>query len=293
MKKYLIVLLFLLSLSLISCQTKTEYDVVTSTFFQYDIVKNIVKEKMEIDILTKPGIDNHDFMPSGTQMTNVKNSKLFIFTSYEVDHWLNENVSQVVGKDTTVINLNDYNDVELDDLHYWTDPVLFINFINIVKDKIVEIDPTNKEFYENNAKEYYDAINSVHLEMTTYFDSKDDVKIFFAGHNAMRYFENRYQITISSLSNTNKPDADLTSSQITSLIKTIKDNETHYLFTEELKDPKVANTVKNELSKEDYELNLLELHGYHNVTKEQFDSNITYLSLLESNFSNIKIALGN
>lgn len=292
MKKIIVILLFIFSLTLVSCKNDTNFDIVTTTYFQYDIVSNIVKDKLSIDVLTKPGVDNHDFMPSSTQMANIKNSKLFLFTSYEVDSWLNDNASQIAGKETIVINLNDYNDVNINDLHYWTDPKLILNFINVVKDEIVKIDPDNKDFYVENATNYYNAINKVHLSMESYFNSKDNVTIYFAGHNAMKYFEDRYKITITALSNTNKPDADLTINQITSLLEVIKENSVHFLFTEELKEPKVATTIKNELAEDNYELTLLELHGYHNVTKEDFDNNVSYLQLLERNFNNIKMALG-
>src|SRR5690554_88311 len=292
MKKIVVILLFIFSLTLVSCKNDTNFDIVTTTYFQYDIVSNIVKDKLSIDVLTKPGVDNHDFMPSSTQMANIKNSKLFLFTSYEVDSWLNDNASQIAGKETIVINLNDYNDVNINDLHYWTDPKLILDFINVVKDEIVKIDPDNKDFYVENATNYYNAINNVHLSMESYFNSKEDVTIYFAGHNAMEYFEDRYKITIIALSNTNKPDADLTINQITSLLEVIKENSVHFLFTEELKEPKVATTIKNELAEDNYELTLLELHGYHNVTKEDFDNNVSYLQLLERNFNNIKMALG-
>lgn len=292
MKKIIVILLFIFSLTLVSCKNDTNFDIVTTTYFQYDIVSNIVKDKLSIDVLTKPGVDNHDFLPSSTQMANIKNSKLFIFTSYEVDSWLNDNASQIAGKETIVINLNDYNDVNINDLHYWTDPKLILDFINVVKDEIVKIDPDNKDFYVENATNYYNAINNVHLSMESYFNSKEDVTIYFAGHNAMKYFEDRYKITIIALNNTNKPDADLTSNQITSLLEDIKENSVHFLFTEELKEPKVATTIKNELAEDNYELTLLELHGYHNVTKEDFDNNVSYLQLLERNFNNIKMALG-
>lgn len=292
MKKVFVFILLVFSLTLISCNENTKFDIVTTTYFQYDIVKNIVEDKLTVDVLTKPGVDNHDFMPSSTQMANIKNSKLFLFTSYEVDSWLNDNASQIAGKETIVINLNDYNDVNINDLHYWTDPKLILNFINVVKDEIVKIDPDNKDFYVENATNYYNAINNVHLSMESYFNSKDNVTIYFAGHNAMKYFEDRYKITITALSNTNKPDADLTSNQITSLLEVIKENSVHFLFTEELKEPKVATTIKNELAKDNYELMLLELHGYHNVSKKDFDNNVSYLQLLERNFKNIKKALG-
>ena len=292
MKKIIVILLFIFSLTLVSCKNDTNFDIVTTTYFQYDIVKNIVDDKLTVDVLTKPGVDNHDYMPSSNQMTNIRNSKMFLFTSYKVDSWLNDNASQIAGKETIVINLNDYNDVNINDLHYWTDPKLILNFINVVKDEIVKIDPDNKDFYVENATNYYNAINNVHLSMESYFNSKDNVTIYFAGHNAMKYFEDRYKITIIALSNTSKPDADLTSNQITSLLEVIKENSVHFLFTEELKEPKVATTIKNELAEDNYELTLLELHGYHNVTKEDFDNNVSYLQLLERNFNNIKMALG-
>lgn len=292
MKKYYFILLTLFTLLLMSCQKKQEYDIITTTYFQHDIVKNIVGDKMTVDVLTKPGIDNHDFLPSSKQMANIKNSKLFLFTSYEVDYWLNNNVNQVVGTSTNVINLDDYNDADIDDLHYWTDPVLIMKFINIIADVLIEIDSDNEEIYRDNAINYYNKINSLHLEMTSYFESLEDIYIFFAGHNAMRYFENRYQINIIALSNTNKPDADLTSQQIYTLLETIKENNVHYLFTEELKEPKVAMAIKTELAKENYTLNLLELHGYHNVSKNDFDNHVTYYDLLKTNFENIKLALG-
>lgn len=310
MKKILYLITISLIITLTACQKNKEYDIVTTAYFQYDIVKNIVDDKLEINLLTKPGIDNHDFLPSSKQMSSIKNSKLFIFTSYEIDAWLNENVTQVVGKNTSYLNLSEY--VEYDELeenhdhgdddhldhdhnhgiHYWTDPILILEFIELIKDEIIKIDPKNSDTYIQNANIYYNKIFELNEEITNYFLNKENVKLYFAGHNAMQHFEHRYNIEIVSLSDTNKPDADLTSAQISKLIKEIKDNNVKYLFTEELKEPKVANTIKLELAKENYDLILLELHGYHNITKNQFDEGITYYDLLLKNFNNIKKALG-
>jgi zinc transport system substrate-binding protein len=88
-----------------------------------------------------------------------------------------------------------------------------------------------------------------------------------------------------------KPDADLTSNELITFVEAVKTSGISYLFIEELAEPKAANQVVNELSKQNYALNLLELHGYHNLTKKDMEDGVTYLDLLERNFSNLQTAL--
>mgnify|MGYP001178158141 CR=1 FL=1 len=292
MKKITLSILLFFSLFLVSCKKNQTFDIVTTSYFQYDIVNNIVVDKLSVDVLTKPGVDSHDFLPTSRQMSNIKNSSLFIFTSYEMDSWLNNNEQSVIGSNTNVINLSNHLNNTTDDLHYWTDPVLILSFINIIKDEIIKIDPFNKDFYLENANNYYHKISNVHKDLENLLSNYDNVKLYFAGHNALKPFEERYNIEIVALSNTSKPDADLTISQIITLVDLIKENNVKYLFIEELKEPKVANKIKEELAKDNYDLTLLVLHGYHNISKDDAKNNTTYYDLLLNNYQNIKMALG-
>lgn len=291
MKKIYILILFTITLTLVSCnKTKVNYNIVTTTFYEDDIVRNIVNDKLNTKSLLKPGEDLHDFRPTSKDMNHIKNANLFIFSGYKLNHWLNENVNAIKGVNTKSLDLSEYNDLNYNDLHFWTDPILFLNFINIIKDEIIKIDPSNSEYYINNANNYYNKILSLHNEFSNYLLNKD-VTIYFAGHNSMYYFEKRYNIEINALSNTNKPDADLTSKQILELVNLIKSSNTKYLFIEELVSPKIANTIKNELKKDNYNLSLLLLHSYHNISKEDFNNGITYYDLYKQNILNIKKAV--
>jgi zinc transport system substrate-binding protein len=88
-----------------------------------------------------------------------------------------------------------------------------------------------------------------------------------------------------------KPDADLTSSELISFTEVVKSSNVHTLFIEELAEPKAALQIKNELAKENYSLTLLELHAYHNVTKEQMEDGIRYIDLFRQNIDSIKSVL--
>lgn len=105
----------------------------------------------------------------------------------------------------------------------------------------------------------------------------------------MLYFTKRYNIEIISINDTNKPDADLTSYQIVSLIKKLKENNVKYLFYPELSNKSLVNTIKNELKS----IDLLLLHSYHNVSKNEYNNNKTYYDLFKNNITNIKKAVAN
>lgn len=288
MKRITILLTILLSLFLISCENK-KYDIVTTNFIEYDIVKAITKDKLNTYNLTKPGVDSHDYEPTSKEIKLIKNSNLFIFQSYKLDTFLNNNVSNLLGENTKYIKLNDYNDVNIDDLHFFTDPLLFLKFINVIKDEIIKLDKNNKNYYINNANEYYNKILNLHNDFLDFLKNIKNIKIYFSGHNSMLYFTKRYNIEIISINDTNKPDADLTSYQIVSLIKKLKENNVKYLFYPELSNKSLVNTIKNELKS----IDLLLLHSYHNVSKNEYNNNKTYYDLFKNNITNIKKAVAN
>lgn len=322
MKKIaLIGFLMFLSLLLVACSNSKKADIVTTMFPQYDFAKQIVGDKMTVSLLIPPGAEIHDYEATSQDMVAIREAKLFIFTSFDIDTWIKD-VDQMIGSSTITINLSesyilsdhihdDHIDMSLsstaleddhdedhdhehdNEIHFWTDPTTAIQLIEAILEKVIEIDPENAAFYEENAHDYIHEIEELHHEIDEYLMSETyhDSIIYFAGHNSMGAFGERYHLNIVSLFEGFKPDADLTSSELIQFVNQVKTAQAKYLFIEELVEPKAAEKIKLELAKENYDLNLLELHGYHNITKSQMEAGVTYRDLLEQNFENIKLAL--
>jgi zinc transport system substrate-binding protein len=332
MKKFAIFIFFVLGLvTLSACTDSKKADIVTTMFPQYDFAKQIVKDKMTVSLLVPPGAEIHNYEATSKDMVAIKEAKLFIFTSLEIDQWIQDPLT-IGGKNTIVLDLSlsyeladhdhhthdeehtheehttsanrllsktlgsDDHDHDHDhEIHFWTDPTTAIQLIYAILEKIVEIDPANKDFYESNAHDYIHEIEELHEEMELLFLNElyKHSTLYFAGHNAMSAFGERYHLHIESLFSDFKPDADLTSQELITFTNEVIASQTRYLFIEELVEPKAANKIKTELkNKHNYDLELLELHGYHNVSKSELEDGITYLDLMERNFNNIKIALG-
>ena len=71
-------------------QSKTDdgkLNIVTTIFPYYDFAKNIVGDKVNVNLLLSPGSEPHHFEPSPSQMVDIENCDLFIYTGGESDEW--------------------------------------------------------------------------------------------------------------------------------------------------------------------------------------------------------------
>lgn len=334
MKKFASILFMLTTLVLLTaCAESKKADIVTTMFPQYDFARQIVGDKMTVSLLIPPGAEIHDYEATSKDLVAIKEAKLFIFTSLEIDTWIKD-PQAMIGENTILLNLSesytlsdhdhdheydediehadhthtssytgrllsaddheDDHDHDHDELHFWTDPTIAIQLIEAILTKIIEIDPENKDFYEANAHDYIHDIEDLHIEIDLFFqmEAHKHQTIYFAGHNAMGAFGARYHLEIVSLFRDFKPDADLTSLELATFTDQVLNAGVSYLFIEELVEPKAANRIKQELqNRHNYTIELLELHGYHNISKSEMEAGMTYLMLLERNFEHIKIAL--
>lgn len=320
--KKIAILSFILTFSILltACTNPKKADIVTTMFPQYDFARQIVGDKMSVSLLIPPGAEIHDYEATSRDMVAIKEARLFIFTSYEIDTWI-QDIEAMIGDETRYLNLSesyvlsehehddehtvmypkltlieeedDHDHEDENEIHYWTDPTTVIQLIEAILAQIIEIDPENGTYYAANAHEYIHEIEELHHEIHEFLMSETyhESTIYFAGHNALGAFAERYHLNIVSLFEGFKPDADLTSSELIQFVSQVKNAQATYLFIEELVQPKAALQIQTELAKENYTLLLLELHGYHNITKLQMEAGVTYRDLLEQNLEHLKLAL--
>lgn len=311
MKKFALLLFSVfLTLGLASCINEPKADIVTTMFTSYDFARQIAGDKMTVSMIIPPGAEIHNYEATSKDIVAINEAKLFIYTSLEMDQWIGD-PSSFSDDETVVMNLSEHflldahddedNSSPVDeddhdhenDVHYWVDPIVAMQLIDAILDYIVMIDPINESYYVQNATSYKAQIQALHDSFELWMQNgHEDEEIFFAGHNAMGLFGERYHLTITSLFESFKPDADLTSSELISFTEAVKGAQVHYLFIEELVDPKAANQIKEELEKDGYALTLLPLHGYHNLTKEEFEEGISYVDLFLRNIEAIQTAIG-
>lgn len=88
------------------------------------------------------------------------------------------------------------------DPHIWMDVSLWSKCIDIVLEKLIEVDPQHKEMYEKNAKETKDEYTSVDLDIQEKMSKIPlDKRYLVTSHDAFNYFVRRYFATKEELEN--------------------------------------------------------------------------------------------
>jgi zinc transport system substrate-binding protein len=290
--------------------------IVTTLFPLYDFAKNIGQDKVEISLLLPPGVEAHTFEPKPSDIVKINESGLFVYTGKFMEPWAEDIIKGVTNKNVKVVDSSlgiemmaeaegahegeaegahaDEHGAEAEEVgheHGGVDPHIWLDFDNniIMVDSIVkalsEKDPTNANFYQKNADEYKNKLAQLDNRYKSGLTKCESKEIVYGGHYAFGYLGKRYGLAYESAYGIS-PDSEPSAQDLAKLIEQIKKEKIKYVFFEELVSPKVAETLAKETG-----TGLLLLNPAHNLTKKDFENNVSFLSIMEKNLTNLKTGL--
>ena len=170
------------------------------------------------------------------------------------------------------------------DPHVWLDPILAKKQVMNIANHMAASDPDNSETYLSNAKSYSDQLDTLDQEIRMELSScKKDTFVPF--HNAFSYFAERYNLHTLAVIQEFSPETPVTAKDIEELIHFAEDNDIKYFFTEENRNPKIAERLASELGGD-----ILLFSPLESLTEED-GPDTTYFDKMRSNMDNLKIAL--
>ena len=170
------------------------------------------------------------------------------------------------------------------DPHIWLDPILAKSQVMTIADHLKESDPEHAEIYHDNAISYANQLDQLDQEIRSEISScaKDT---FVPFHNAFSYFAERYDLKTLAVIQEFSPETPVTAKDIEELIHFAEDEDVKYFFTEENRNPKLAERLATELGGDILLFSPLE------SLSESDDPNITYFDKMRQNLGNLQIAL--
>ena len=170
------------------------------------------------------------------------------------------------------------------DPHIWLDPILAKAQVMTIADHLQESDPEHAEIYHDNAISYANQLDQLDQEIRSSISScgKDT---FVPFHNAFSYFAERYDLKTLAVIQEFSPETPVTAKDIEELIHFAEDEDIKYFFTEENRNPKLAERLATELGGDILLFSPLE------SLSENDDPNVTYFDKMRQNVVNLQIAL--
>ena len=295
--------------------TKGKLKIVTTIFPEYDITRAIAKDKVDLELMIKPGVDVHSFTPTPQDIKTVQNSDIFVYGGTEHDKWVENLTKSIDMKNKKVVKLVDgiqqleeesvdgmkhehhHDDKKEDehnhkgeekelDPHYWTSPKNAIQMVKTITNALVEKDPDNAEFYKENAENYIKQLEGVDKELHDVVDNAKIKKVVIADRFPFRYLFKDLGLEYRALFSGCSVESTASAGQIKKMVDYVKENKIPVVYHIEMGKGELAETVaKNSGAK------VKLLHSIHTVTKEDFDKGITYIDLMKQNVEALKEGL--
>lgn len=287
--------------------------VVTTIFPQYDFVRQIAGDKVQVQMLLKPGEESHSYEPAPQDIIAIQNCDLFIYVGGENDVWVEDILESMPDVGMRTLRLMDCVDTveeehvegmkeqpghshdeeeeeehsvhEIDE-HVWTSP----RNASLIAGRIAELlcgaDPENKDLYKKNVSLYQGELKELDREFQDIVDNAERNLLIFGDRFPFRYFADAYGLEYYAAFPGCASDTEPSAATMAFLIEKTKEEHVPAVLKMELSNDNIANAVA-EASGTDVKV----FYSCHNLSAEQFEAGETYLSMMEKNAETLKEVL--
>lgn len=285
---------------------------VTATIFPlYDFAREVGGERVSVRMMLPPGAEAHTYEPSPADIVRLNESDLFIYIGEAMEPWAEEILRSVRNEKLRVVEASDGITLiksghgeetgalgerrgdKSDHHHGWYDPHVWLDFsndikiVNMIADRLCEIDSVGSAYYRERAAAYSKKLSALDAEYSTAFGKCSLKTIIYGGHFAFGYMAERYGISYVSPYRGFSPDAEPSPGDVAALADKVRKTGAGYIFYEELADPKVAKVISAETG-----CGMLMLHGAHNLSKDEFAAGERFIDIMYKNLEKLKKGLG-
>jgi zinc transport system substrate-binding protein len=283
--------------------------IVATVFPVYDFTRAVVGDAANLSMLVRPGVEIHTYDPSPQDILSIHNADVFIYVGGESDAWVDVLLgsSELAGK--TVLRLIDRVDAVEEELvegmqpeeeeegeegeeeeeydeHIWTSPRNAMTLVRSIAETLCQVDPKNAETYRANAKGYIDEIAKIDEEFKALVASAKRKKIVFGDRFPFRYFADEFGLEYRAAFPGCHTESDVSAATMAYLVKAVQNESIPVVYTIELSSQNIAKAIAEQTGAE-----VVTLHSCHTVTRTEFESGVTWLSLMKGNVESLRKGL--
>jgi zinc transport system substrate-binding protein len=168
--------------------------IATSIFPLYDIVTHIAGEYATVLHVIPVGANPHHYEPLPETVTKLQQATLFIGIQNEFDGW----ITDLLPKETrAAFVLQEEPAHENTNPHIWLSPRGGQHIAAIASRLLCEIDPPNRDQYEQNLISYARELTALDSTIANLFDRAEN-RTFIQWHPAWDYLARDYQLNIQA-----------------------------------------------------------------------------------------------
>ena len=147
---------------------EAKFKVVTTFTVIQDIAQNVAGDAAEVQSITKPGAEIHDYQPTPQDIAQAQSADLIIWNGLNLERWFErffqnmKNVPAVVATDgITPVSIYEGEYSGKPNPHAWMSTTNALIYNENIKNAFIKYDPQNAKTYEENAMRYAEQIKQL------------------------------------------------------------------------------------------------------------------------------------
>lgn len=296
--------------------------VVTTIFPQFDFARQInggtADGRARIRMLLRPGEEIHSYEPTPADIRDIMACDLFIYVGGENDVWVEEILSSMGEEGPRTLRLMDMVDVyeeealegmqeekghdheegidheedheeghdHEEDEHVWTSPVNAALITEAIAEAMEEEDPENAAFYGENTAAYLEKISGLDEAFRDLTEKAGRKTLVFGDRFPFRYFAEEYGLTCFAAFPGCSAESEPSAATLAFLIGKVREEKIPLVFSIEFSNGNIARAICEAAGAEP-----ARFYSCHNVTADQMEEGVTWLSMMEDNLEVLERAL--
>jgi zinc transport system substrate-binding protein len=288
--------------------------IIATTFAPFDFARQIVGERADVSMLLPPGTESHSFEPTPQDIISIGEADIFIYVGGESDEWVKTVLSSINTSKLAVITLLDCVETKTEDViegmeegatggtepagepsnepaaevdeHVWTSPQNAKLIVERIAAACESADATNAEIYKQNTTAYLAQLDELDAQFKQLVASTERKTLVFGDRFPFRYFVDAYDLDYYAAFPGCSSQTEASAATVAFLVDKVRAEKIPVVLKIELSSGAVAEAIANETNTK-----VETLGSAHNVTRDDFESGATYLSIMQQNLIVLKEAL--
>ncbi len=258
-KKLLSLVGLVSSLFISACQPATSKSglpiVLATETFLGDIAQNVAGSRITIGVLLPVTVDPHEYQPKPQDVTRLAQAQVLIINGLGYETWLQKTIDSLGGQLQIITaskgvapNPDPSGEHPQGDPHMWMYPLDTINYIDQIRDGLIQADPAGKEVYTLNASAYIAQLHALDQWVKDQVNQLPvEKRLLITNHDALGYFAKAYDFKIvGAVIPSITTDASPSAQQLASLIDTIRSSGAKAIFLDIGENQKLAQQIATE-----------------------------------------------
>jgi zinc transport system substrate-binding protein len=285
-------------------QDTEKIKVIASFYPFYEIAKEVGGNNTVVTTVIPIGVEPHDWEITPQRISDIMEADMILYNGIGFDAWLGKkeqfhNSFLVdISKDLQLIKIDkqqksenlgqdpEHNDhTFVYDPHIWLDPILVKNISKTISNALIKVDPDNTNTYKQNIENFIQQLDGLDSLIKNSLGNCE-LHDFITFHAAFQYFANRYGLNQHAVHGSS-PEGEILPQQIIQIISLAKDLSIDIIYSEELKDPRLSQTLAAEIPNG----KVLLLSPIEGINQEEQKKDIGYIDKMKMNLDNLKRGL--